>query len=403
MKYLTLTFLALGTLTFISAGQTDDDAPDLTPLVDLLGQVDDDEVRLDLLKGMRAGLRGRKSLPMPKQWAKTYATLAKSKNEQVREQAKFLALIFGDPQVLATLRKVVTQGDAKTSDRKEALQALVEKQVKGLDLDLHRLLDDKELRPDALRGLAAYDHPDTPKQILARYAKLDADEKLDALGTLASRPAYAMRLLEAMEAKKVDRRDLSAFLARQIHNLGDKALTQKLRDVWGEIRMPAANRKELIEKYKDVYTEKVLGKANVRAGRAVFTKTCAQCHSLYGTGGKIGPDLTGSNRNNLDYVLENVLAPSALIGKDYQLNNVYTRRGRVIPGLIVEKTPSRYVIQTANEKVVLSAKDVEKVVVTPQSMMPDGLFDKLKKEEIRDLIGYLATKEQVPLPPTSQE
>ena len=53
-------------------------------------------------------------------------------------------------------------------------------------------------------------------------------------------------------------------------------------------------------------------------GRALFVKTCAQCHTLYGTGGKVGPDITGSNRPNLDYLLENILDPSAVIPNDYK-------------------------------------------------------------------------------------
>ena len=50
----------------------------------------------------------------------------------------------------------------------------------------------------------------------------------------------------------------------------------------------------------------------------MFAKTCQQCHTLYGVGGKVGPDITGSNRPNLDYLLENILDPSAVIPNDYK-------------------------------------------------------------------------------------
>ena len=57
-----------------------------------------------------------------------------------------------------------------------------------------------------------------------------------------------------------------------------------------------------------------------------------QCHTLFGEGGKVGPDLTGSNRANLDYALMNILDPSAVIAKEYRPTIVITTDGRVITG-----------------------------------------------------------------------
>ena len=56
--------------------------------------------------------------------------------------------------------------------------------------------------------------------------------------------------------------------------------------------------------------------------------------SCSATGGKVGPELTGSNRADLDYVLSNVLDPTALIGKDYLAHVVATKDGRVLTGII---------------------------------------------------------------------
>jgi len=130
----------------------------------------------------------------------------------------------------------------------------------------------------------------------------------------------------------------------------------------------------------------------------VFAKTCMQCHALFGTGGKIGPDLTGSNRANLHYVLENVLDPSAMVGNAYQMTTVVTTGGRVISGIIQAATSSSVTVQTANERVVLSRDDVDEMVPSPVSMMPEGVVAKLEKDHLRDLIAYLASKSQVPLP-----
>ena len=54
-------------------------------------------------------------------------------------------------------------------------------------------------------------------------------------------------------------------------------------------------------------------------------------------------------------------------------------------------------LRTEKETIVIPKDEIEMRTVSKQSMMPDGLFDKLSREEIRDLIAYLASPKQVPL------
>jgi putative heme-binding domain-containing protein len=133
-------------------------------------------------------------------------------------------------------------------------------------------------------------------------------------------------------------------------------------------------------------------------GRAVFAKTCQQCHKLFGEGGTIGPDLTGSNRADLDYILSNVIDPSSEVGRDYRMSVVRTADERVITGIVVERTAARVVVQTATDRVTLSPDDVTGVKDSPLSIMPEGQLDALSREQVRDLVAYLASKSQVPVP-----
>ena len=93
----------------------------------------------------------------------------------------------------------------------------------------------------------------------------------------------------------------------------------------------------------------------------LFGRICAQCHKLYGQGGDVGPDLTGSDRANPDYILENVLDPSATVGRDYTLTTVATRDGRLVAGIVREQSPAALVIQTASERITLPREDVEAI------------------------------------------
>ena len=139
-------------------------------------------------------------------------------------------------------------------------------------------------------------------------------------------------------------------------------------------------------------------RAVLRAGRAVFAKTCAGCHRLFDAGRKVGPELTGSQRANVDYVLQNLVDPNAIIGRDFQVTVVVTSRGRVLTGIVAEETDNVLVLKTANEDVTVSKEDVEERSVSRVSMMPEGMLDKLTPVERRNLVAYLQSPRQVPLP-----
>jgi putative heme-binding domain-containing protein len=136
-------------------------------------------------------------------------------------------------------------------------------------------------------------------------------------------------------------------------------------------------------------------------GRALFQKNCASCHVLYGEGVKIGPDLTGSNRKNLDYLLENIVDPSASVGADFRTLIALLDDGRVINGVITATSERTLTLQTAQEPVTLDRNSIGSMQQSNTSLMPDGLLQNLSSEQIRDLVGYLMSSSQVPLPSNS--
>jgi putative heme-binding domain-containing protein len=116
---------------------------------------------------------------------------------------------------------------------------------------------------------------------------------------------------------------------------------------------------------------------------------------LFGEGGKIGPDITGSNRANLDYILENILDPSAIVGKDYLMTIIVTMDGRTISGLIQKETDSAVTLRTINDTVVVAKSDIDERKLSPLSLMPEGQLNQLTPDDQRDLIAYLASPTQV--------
>jgi putative membrane-bound dehydrogenase-like protein len=350
-----------------------------------------------LVAGMYEGLRGQASLKGPKSWLKTLRDLSIRDDPEVSEKALFLAALYGDKKATDSLLEKVRDGHGEGSVRKAALQTLVDAKSPGLLDILEKLLTDPVLRGSALRALSAHNSGRVPTAILNRYRSFSDEEKSDAIATLTSRPAYAIAMLDAMEAGKVPRRDLSPFAARQLLNFKDKTLTDKLTKVWGTLR-PAQDKKALMEKYLGIVPPDALKKADRSHGRLVFNQTCAKCHVLFGEGAKIGPDLTGSQRTHSEYLLTKLLDPSATVAKDYQMTIINTKSGRSVSGLVKEENDKTVAIQTENEVVRIAKTDIEVREQSGQSMMPEGQLEKLSAVEVRDLFAYLAGPGQVPLP-----
>ena len=119
---------------------------------------------------------------------------------------------------------------------------------------------------------------------------------------------------------------------------------------------------------------------------------------MYGEGGKIGPDLTGSGRANLDYLLENIVDPSAVVSADYRMSLVTLEDGRALSGVIAGKDERTLTLRTLAETMTIDQKEVVKIDTSPLSMMPEGLLLAFPPEQVRDLIAYLMHPVQVPLP-----
>ena len=349
-----------------------------------------------MLREANEALKGRTEVPMPPSWPDLYRKLAAGALEA--RPATTLGLTFGDPAAREALQKILDDPKAGAGPRREALAALLKARAPGLAQVLQQLLADPDLRGPAIRGLASFDDPRTPEVLLSSYEKLSPPDRRDALNTLAARPSTAKALLAAVGEKRLPHADLSADLVRQLHNLKDRDVDAQIAKVWGTVRETNEGRAKLIARYKATLSAPPREKPDPMLGRAVFAKTCAQCHTLFGEGGKVGPELTGSNRADLDYVLSNVLDPDALIGKDYLAHVVATTDGRILTGIIKAEDKDAITLVTANETLILPLTVIEERKASEKSMMPEDLWAPLSEREIRDLLAYLASPAQVPLP-----
>ena len=351
-----------------------------------------------VLVGMSKGLNGWQKASAPSNWTAFADRFAKSESKEMIGYLQSLRLVFGDGRAVEEMTKIIDDGNADAEARRQALRSLLSSRPPEFAPILFKLLGDRAMVREAIRGLAQYEHPDAPKQILNRSKGYNPEERSEMINTLASRPTYAKALLSAIRDKTIAPNEVSAFHARQIRSFDDSALNLELSGTWGDVRGTAEDKSKLMDQLRTELSGEVIAKSDLRAGRALFQKTCASCHVLYGAGIKIGPDLTGSNRKNLDYLLENIVDPSASVGADFRALIVLLKDGRVVTGVTTASSERTLTLQTATEPVTLDREEIESSKQSKTSLMPDGLLQNLTSVQIRDLIGYLMSTDQVPLP-----
>ena len=351
------------------------------------------DLRATILAGMYEGLRGWRRATKPTNWDRVAATHATDAKSLITE----LSVVFGDGRAIDDLREIL-QGkkEANPEARLAALDALIQSRPADLRSICEALLNDAHLNVLAARGLSSFDDPEIGLQIVDRYRRFRGPYRPQIISILVSRPTFANALVDAIRDGKIPREDLSAYQVRQIHSFDNAELSKRLSEVWGEVRDTPEEKRKQINSLKQALAQ--TDGADKKQGRALFVKHCQNCHRLYGEGAKMGPDLTGGNRGNLDYLLSNIVDPSGVVDKDFRMSVLLTDDDRILNGLVIDESERIITIQTATEQLTLDKDVIQSRKITEKSPMPDGLLDSLSAEQIRDLIGYLRHPTQVALP-----
>jgi putative membrane-bound dehydrogenase-like protein len=346
----------------------------------------DEMVRADVLAGMATALKGVASAPKPKGWDELVTKVVPT--AEVRE----LSLVFGSGRALDDLIVIIRDIHADANARSSAFASLV-RNAKPDHFQLVRaMINDKVLGTAARLGLAKFGNEDVPKVLLKSWPDRSIEWRTANITTLVSRPEWARELLAAVARNPTLRSDISPFQARQIRNLGSDDLNRQLAEVWGELRdTPEAKRAELL-KWKALLTEDTLMKADAAKGKVLYAAVCGSCHKLYGEGGQLGPDLTGSDRHQLDYLLGNIIDPNALVPADYRVTVFKLRDGRTISGVIPEQNERTLTVQTPVERMTLERDQIAEQSQLPASLMPEGLLSAIGEENSTHLIKYLMSK-----------
>jgi putative heme-binding domain-containing protein len=257
-----------------------------------------------------------------------------------------------------------------------------------------------EFRGQVLAALGKLDNPRVSEFVLGRYARMEPDLQPRAIALLTQRPMWTKALLAAVAGKQVPSSALNMTQLRELSRSRDPEIAARVQAIWGTIR---DRRNIKRERVADQFRKTLhMTPGDPVAGQAIFRKTCAQCHKIYGEGQDVGPEITSNGRNDFDQLLSNIFDPSLVIGPGYQATTVATTEGRVLTGLLVEHGADRVVIKLQGGKVEsIPRTQIDEIKTSPVSLMPEDIEQQLTLQEIADLCAFLCL-DKPPSDPTAK-
>ena len=375
------------------------DAELLTPLVENLRTSNKKDI---LLEGMLASVEGNLEIKPPSNWDSVYDLL--KKDNKSKEKALQISQLFGSNEATVEFIKILKDKSQSIEKRTKSLNSISLKSPDELYSIIPSLIIEKEMRIPAIRSIQnlqekgdfiypiLYNYEDKGDIIPLEYEDFSSQEKLAIIQMMASQNSTAKILLNTLKSEKIPKRDVPNYVARQMR----RVLGSGFLEYWGPLEKVAEEKMLAYNKYSALLTKDALIKADIAAGKQTYAGLCGQCHIMFGEGGKIGPELTGSNRTDLEYLLYNILNPNSDVQDDYLMVLVTTREGMTYAGNIVSENDRSITMRTVGQEgIVLLKSNIQSREVQSVSMMPEGLLDWMPDQEIINLIGFLQSSEEI--------
>ncbi len=344
----------------------------------------------ELVKGMEAGLQGDRITRVPAALQKQVADVW-STHPHTPALVSF-ALRLDHPPATEAAVQALADSKTKGSERKSLLELLSERRIEAAVPVITTLLKNEKAdaaKIDMLNALSRFNTPEIGQTILELFPSFTTKVRTAGITALSSRADWARSLLELVDRGELKKEQVSVGNLLAMQKLGDPQIDKLIKKSWGNLRASPKEKEDLIKNLRVTIAKR----GDAAKGHEIFKTMCAICHALKGEGAQIGPDLTGYERDNLDFMLPAIVDPSLGIREEYTLYNLTTKDGQVLAGFVEETTPQFVTMKdAAANKTKVAREDIKSLIASPISLMPEGLLNALTVEQTRDLFTYLMAK-----------
>jgi putative heme-binding domain-containing protein len=340
-----------------------------------------------LMQGFEQAMKGRPVSGLPDELARA---LARAGGGSI-----LLELREGKPEAVDQALRIVADHKADRQRRLAVVEVFGEIKQPRCVAPLLAVVErpgDDELRSAALTALVAYDDPRIATTVVGHFPSLPDAVRDAALTLLASRKGSTLALLEAVDRKAIDPATISQEALRRLTVHHDNRIASLITRHWGAVEGAETSALQRdVERFIQIAQS---GTGDRAKGKAIFSASCAKCHTLFGQGGKVGPDLTPYQRHDVANLLLSIVNPSAEIREGFETIQAATTDGRVVSGLLIEKDPRVLILRGSDgQTITLRRDDIDEIQPQRQSLMPEGLLKPLSEQQVRDLFAYLRSSQ----------
>jgi putative membrane-bound dehydrogenase-like protein len=360
----------------------------------LLKSAASDPVREKLLNGLEQGLLGNRVIEGTLWPRKVIAAL--EANPAGGDPALRLRILarLGDPQAYHAIVQQVTPSSANSSVPSADFIEILGQMPRPEGAEALFSLVTQEALPantrlQALRAIAAYPDPRHIDRLLERAKSLPAILRGELVILAMQRPAWTERLIAALERGALPTSAINPAQAQKLAQNASSELAARFEAAWGRVpRASVSEKSQRVAEIRGILPEG--DKGDPARGKLVFQKTCAGCHVLFGEGQRIGPELTGTERGNLEFLIQSVIDPSAVIRKEYSAEIIALADGRILSGLILDENDRAITLfDSQQQKTLIPRAEIQDRKASETSLMPENILEPLSDAEIRDLFRYL--------------
>lgn len=249
---------------------------------------------------------------------------------------------------------------------------------------------DPDLQVRVVETLGRIDASGVPEILVANWTSLSPTRQSQVLDLLLSRPAWTSKLLKFIEERKLAGNQIDAARRQRLLTHTDGTIRKRAEKLLAGATNP--DRLKVLEAYRDV--PKLTG--DVLRGQATFTKACSACHKLGTIGQPVGPDLAALANKSPQFLLQEILDPNRNVDSRYVQYTAVLQDGRILVGLLANESTNSLTLKNAEGKdLTILRSDIEEIVSTGKSLMPEGLERDLSPEAVADIIAFVT---QAPSP-----
>ncbi|MDP1587056.1 MAG: c-type cytochrome [Prosthecobacter sp.] len=361
---------------------------------ELLSLSADEGIRAPVIRGIAAAFEGAEMPKLPE-------SLTKALNDYMAKQSGgdlTLALRSGNADALKKALALLADKNASNTARIAIAKTLAELGKQEAVMPMVAILkaaNPPSLKRGILQAAAKFDDKRIPEALLLGWEGQIAGDKAlreDALRVMAGRKEWAQVLVSFVNDWKVPVKHFTIDIVRQLSLHKDADIDASIDKHWRGLlaTAPTEAKKKEAERIKAVLKT---GLGDAEKGKLHFTARCAICHKLFGEGGTLSPDLTGFDRANVDFWLDNLFNPSMEIREGFGAYIVKTKSGQFLTGLIDAQDANGIVIKDmASNKTPVKQADIESLEASPISLMPEGLTTGMTDADLKDFFAYLMRK-----------